>query len=294
MSRKRPLSVSIIGWYLLITNIFTLLSIPINLVIPNARSIIEATGRSMGFTMIVSLIVGIIGCVSGYTILKGKNWGRMLYLIYYPVNFIIGFILYGFEATYITGIIIYLIILVFLLLPQAAKFFLVNLSESDYKSDDVNENIIIEKENRKEDTPIFRKVVGAFLFCIGLLSFSTIFIVFPVLSQEGEGFIGGFIVLFVVILIMSSVFIVPSIFIWSRKAWRKLFSICFTVCGGMYVIIALSLPLMKLSSEWKTIDSDNKLISNSLLYGYGVIGVIYCIIGGFFIYRNIRRKGIES
>jgi hypothetical protein len=134
VTERRPTSVAVIGWVITVWSGLYLL----NLI---GRSALDPTFRRL-FTdgnMFVSIIMGlwgtangVIGLVSGMAILRGINWGRLLYLLYTPVSitiFIASFARFGFfKSVYfvlisIIMIAFYIICLVCLTRSAASKFF---------------------------------------------------------------------------------------------------------------------------------------------------------------------------
>ena len=121
--KKRPTSVAVIAWIITITSGLSLVATPITAMIPMTRQAIEATGMPVAMAIFWGMLSGAIGVVSGIAMLKGVNWGRLLYLWAIPILTVLNWILYGFKASGIPGIIIYIIFLIFLIRPAASAFF---------------------------------------------------------------------------------------------------------------------------------------------------------------------------
>ena len=121
--KKRPTSVAVIAWIITITSGLSLVATPFTVMMPLARQAIEATGMSVGMAIFWGMLSGAIGVVSGIAMLKGVNWGRLLYLWAMPIMTVLNWILYGFNANGIPGIIVYVIFLIFLIRPAASAFF---------------------------------------------------------------------------------------------------------------------------------------------------------------------------
>ena len=96
---------------------------------PEYERILGEKGISLATAVIWRIVSGIIIIVSGIALLKGLNWGRLLYLSFTPIAAVLSWLLYGFRPTAIIGIIFYLIVLFFLTQPPASTFFRSGASE---------------------------------------------------------------------------------------------------------------------------------------------------------------------
>ena len=122
---KRPKSVTLIAWILIIVCSYYLI---------NA---VSESGYWRSFAVVRFLILlwlvasGFLGVVSGIAILKGLNWGRLLCLFYIPISIIafvllqagFGFLNVSFHLLNIVGIAFYIIVLIFLTRPASLAFF---------------------------------------------------------------------------------------------------------------------------------------------------------------------------
>jgi len=117
--KKRPTSVAVIGWILiLLGGLSVMMSL---LTIMSGFQPLKPGGMTiLGFW---SLVGAAIIVVSGIAILKGLNWGRLLYLVFMPVSIVLQGLLLGFTPAHIFGLILYIVILVFLVSPAASTFF---------------------------------------------------------------------------------------------------------------------------------------------------------------------------
>ena len=82
--KKRPTSVTVIAWIGIVlggSSLFNLLSYAL----PESRQLLEASGRSVVMAVLLGAVDGVIFLVSGIAVLKGLNWGRLLYLFYRPI-----------------------------------------------------------------------------------------------------------------------------------------------------------------------------------------------------------------
>lgn len=121
---KRPKSVTVIAWIIIVRGCMGLL-----FVVNFARQ--QLSGGSVLLIPAAAIVI-----VSSIAILKGLNWGRLLYLFYIPIVTVYSLIMFVFGSSGITGIaaklsfirfileiIFYVVVLVYLTRPAASAFF---------------------------------------------------------------------------------------------------------------------------------------------------------------------------
>lgn len=64
-----------------------------------------------------------ISIVAGFAMLKGKNWGRLLYTVWGIIGFAVGMATSPAKVAIIPGAILFVIVVVFLFLPKANAYF---------------------------------------------------------------------------------------------------------------------------------------------------------------------------
>ncbi len=129
-TRKRPISVTVIAWFEIVTS-GDILFKTLYYAKPEFRQLLEASGRSVVITVLWGIVGGVICLVSGIAMLKGLNWGRLLCLCYPPISIVLTLLLYGFHRSksFIGGVVLYIVALVFLTRPAASTFFAGGSSE---------------------------------------------------------------------------------------------------------------------------------------------------------------------
>lgn len=96
--RKRPLAVSIIGWYLVIASIGSLITLPLILYFPETLETYRKAGITP-MTAAVTAIVGAVVCVAaGVAMMRGRAWGRTLWSVYGVASLIYTAWLYKFQT----------------------------------------------------------------------------------------------------------------------------------------------------------------------------------------------------
>jgi uncharacterized membrane protein (DUF2068 family) len=120
---ERPLSITIIAWVLIILSALGLLGAVMMMNNPDA---IEALGQSKlgaGTQQTIGLISSVVTAISGYGMLQGKNWGRLLYVVSGVVGIAINLYALPLGAAQYLSIALFLVILFFLYRPAANAYF---------------------------------------------------------------------------------------------------------------------------------------------------------------------------
>jgi len=121
----RPTSVTVIGWLILVFGILGSLSIPMMFVI-RSPAVAEAMAKNL-MPIPIQYAIAIVGVgvqlVSGYFILCGKNWARLLYVIWSAFGLANGFFSTQMKIAMSPSIVIFFLIAFFLFRPDANAFF---------------------------------------------------------------------------------------------------------------------------------------------------------------------------
>ncbi len=121
--KKRPTSVTVIAWILIVTGGLSLITTTLMM---NNPMVEELMGQSlipipvqyamMYFGLLVTL-------TSGIAMLKGKNWARLLYVIWTAVAFLITAGTSPMKTALIPGLVLYLVVVFFLFRPKPNQYF---------------------------------------------------------------------------------------------------------------------------------------------------------------------------
>ncbi|MFH1442287.1 MAG: hypothetical protein ABIH18_09665 [Candidatus Omnitrophota bacterium] len=126
MDKIRPRSVSVIAWINIvfgISGIYNVIQMPRIFSDPKYQKIAEISSSSLQLSMIVSGIFSVLFLASGIAMLKGFNWGRLLYLIGVGIMVLLNLLSHGFSPLSLPGIIVYITFFIFLTRPAAVEFF---------------------------------------------------------------------------------------------------------------------------------------------------------------------------
>ena len=120
---KRPLSLTIIAWILII---FALLGIYSSVTIssnPQAMKMLEQTHVPLIFNQVWGVIGSIVTLIVAYGIFKGQPWSRVLYVVWSLISLVVGFFTAPMKAILVLSLIILVVLCIFLFGEKANDWF---------------------------------------------------------------------------------------------------------------------------------------------------------------------------
>lgn len=120
---KRPTSISVIAWVLIVMGGISLIATTIMMNNHTARDMMAKSLLPIPVQYAISYIGLLVTIVSGAAMLKGINWARYLYVFWTIAGFFIGITTSPFKAAMIPGFILFLVVAFFLFRPKANSFF---------------------------------------------------------------------------------------------------------------------------------------------------------------------------
>ena len=121
--KKRPTSISVIAWILIVMGGISLITTTAMINNPVARDMMAKNTMPIPVQYIMGYVGLFIMIVSGIALLKGQNWARFLYVIWSLIGFVIGIATSPMKAAMIPGFVVFLIVAFFLFRPKASAFF---------------------------------------------------------------------------------------------------------------------------------------------------------------------------
>jgi hypothetical protein len=120
---KRPLSLTIIGWFLIIVSLLGLYGVFTMGSNPVAMKMLE----QMHISLLVEQVWGVFGVVvdlvCAYGILKGQPWSRVLYVIWGIIGLVVGFYISPIKAVLVLSLVFLVVISIFLFSEKANDWF---------------------------------------------------------------------------------------------------------------------------------------------------------------------------
>lgn len=121
--KTRPRSVTVISWILIVLGVLGFVS---TIAMQNDATALELMGKSpipIPVQIALNYLGLVVTIVSGAVMLKGWNWGRLLYIGWSAVSFMIGIITSPVKWALIPGLVIFLVLAFFLFRPKANEYF---------------------------------------------------------------------------------------------------------------------------------------------------------------------------
>ncbi len=120
---KRPTSVTVIAWIILVTGALSLLTIAFAMNNPMAQELMAKSPVPVPVQYFISFVGLLISIVSAIFMLRGANWARMLYIVLRAIGFLFSLFTSPAKLLLIPGFFIYAVFVFFLLRPKASAYF---------------------------------------------------------------------------------------------------------------------------------------------------------------------------
>lgn len=120
---KRPTSISVISWILIVTGGISLITTTAMINNPDVQDMMAKTPIPIPVQYAMSYVGLLVTILSAVAMLKGANWARYLYVIWNLVGFVIGMATSPMKAAMIPSLVVFLVIAFFLFRPKATAFF---------------------------------------------------------------------------------------------------------------------------------------------------------------------------
>ena len=120
---ERPTSITVISWILIVLGA---LGVLVSALMSNNPDVLEQLAVSKlgaGTQQIIGIVGSVLSIVSGYGMLQGKNWGRLLYVVSTAVSIALNFYAMPMGAMQYVGVGVFVVVLFFLYRPAANAWF---------------------------------------------------------------------------------------------------------------------------------------------------------------------------
>ncbi len=277
-SFERPLSVSIVGWYLIVAGAFSLYGL-----LGSFNPIVQETWRAMGINpaiaISVTLLTATANVISGIAILKQHEWGRGLYLVVGVLGIFLSIFVYQAPAS---GLLIRLASLAvpayFLFRAPARAYFAGTYARTDEQR---KQRKMLASLRASERSDSSARVVFGLLFCLGagLLLCSRVVAV-------GMGALSSTVILVVFLLLPSLIGLAIGLVLWGSKRWKPVTGWTLASSGALGALSCLSLASVVGTDAFRSAISSAQvalqLSAGQLLLG-GSIGLLLVAAGVLLI-----------
>ena len=120
---KRPLSLTIIAWTLIVLAVLGLIGV----VTMRSNPAMMKTMEQMHTSIMFQQVWGVIGCIVtlavAYGIFKAQPWSRVLYVVWGIIGLIAGFFISPMKAAMVLSLVVLVVISIFLFSAKANEYF---------------------------------------------------------------------------------------------------------------------------------------------------------------------------
>ncbi len=121
--QHRPTSLTIIGWFLIVTSAFGLLGMLRTINNPMVTRIYAHSPLPLSVHLAIGVAGALITIVCGFGVLKGFNWSRFVYVGWSLIGFAISFATIPVMSFVLLGLAFFLVMVFFLFRPAANDWF---------------------------------------------------------------------------------------------------------------------------------------------------------------------------
>jgi hypothetical protein len=121
--RSRPISITIIGWFLLVTGVLTLPAGLAPIDNPEVQELMARRPVPIVVQQVMLFAGALVNLVSGYFLLRGQNWARHLYVAWTFVQIGYAWLTVPIRLLIVPGVLFCLLVAFFLFRPRANAFF---------------------------------------------------------------------------------------------------------------------------------------------------------------------------
>lgn len=120
---KRPLSLTIIAWVLVVLSLLALVGAFTMGSNPVMMKTIEQMHMSLAMEQAWTVIGVIVNLIVAYGIFKGQPWSRVLYVVWGVFGLIVGFFISPMKAALVLSLVVLVVISYFLFSEKANEWF---------------------------------------------------------------------------------------------------------------------------------------------------------------------------
>jgi hypothetical protein len=229
-TERRPLSTSIVSWYLLIGGAIALVMVPVSLLNSDATQALEGMNVSPQIMLGTSLIFSTISLIAGIAILRRQNWGKTLYIASMPAGLLFNIYAAGLAYWVSTafGVAVYGVIVFFLMRPAATRWLKKLPAEATPAAETDATAPVMEAQpvSGGQIAGIILMVLAAFfLMAWGMM-------VYPLAGEKA-----ALLVMSAIMGIPTLLFAILGIFLWGFRRWKMSLGILLASSGGMLLLM---------------------------------------------------------
>lgn len=132
--KERPTSITVIAWILIVMAGLSLITSAFYMNNPRARELMGRSPIPIPVQYLMTYVGLLVTLICGIAMLKGQNWARILYVIWYIIGFVVGIATSPMKVAMIPGSVVFVVIAFFLFRPIANEYFTASEVENDTES----------------------------------------------------------------------------------------------------------------------------------------------------------------
>ncbi len=254
----RPKSLSIVGWFLVVTGCISLISPALTYDNPEVIKTLELNSLPVSIQYIMMLVGSLVAVTSGIGVLKGKSYARIMYVSWSCLSIVISLFTLPVKTMMIPSIIFFTVISLFLFRAKSNSYF---NGEFEERANDILPSGNKPVKVRNVFGVIFLILSGFFVYMVGLLAF------FDLPDSETGKF-----VIMVGACVPLAIFHLIGLLLYRGANWKVSTGITFFIGSSINVIVVIVMLLIQASPEaLGGMDSSGLSAFNSYLSGVSVM-----------------------
>lgn len=236
--RKRPLAVSIVGWYLVIASIGSVITLPVILYVPEALDAYRKAGIAPLTAAITAIVGAVICATAGVAMMHGHIWGRTLWAVYGVASLVYTAWLYKFQSlalvVILPGIVVALTIY-FLTRPAVNAYFAGEAWQTPEESQSAS---AMPAGPVRPARALWMKIVGVILLVFAGF-FLYMLMIFAASVPAGQ--VEKALPTLALFAALFAAFAGTGMFLWGYWRWKILTGILLVSAGGIMLLIGFVL-----------------------------------------------------
>lgn len=120
---KRPVSLSVIAWILIVLGLFGLYGAATLGSNPMAAKMLAQSPVPLVVNQLWSALGAVVGFIVAYGIFKGQPWSRVLYVVWSIIQILVGLYISPMKALLVVSVIVLVVFCIFLFSEKANDWF---------------------------------------------------------------------------------------------------------------------------------------------------------------------------
>ena len=120
---KRPVSLTVIAWILIVLGLFGLYGAATLGSNPMAAKMLAQSPVPLVVNQLWSALGAVVGFIVAYGIFKGQPWSRVLYVVWIIIQILVGLYISPMKALLVVSVIVLVVLCIFLFSEKANDWF---------------------------------------------------------------------------------------------------------------------------------------------------------------------------